>query len=390
METTTKMDQAGNLQANPQEDNNNEINVEETTSISEQPFFQTLNDSVENIKKQFEETTTSDDAVITYEQYNANITSTTNLINSPFVPIGYVWDKFLPQGELCLIYGDSASFKSTLARCILFAIAYGMDEYLGFKIDLPPERRKVCLVITEDSLRSIKTLIQMQAKYFEQFRTIENPVFDIISDCENGIIETLEKRLRDVSYSMIVEDTPQDDIVGSMNDNNVVRSYLNQLSSLGSKYNCTILGIHHKRKYTLDKAPTKEDLSGTRAFGDKPRSIFELRRVVDQEDCVYLTPMKNNYQENVFLKNSYKLILDKKTLTFTSVSEIVQSDRIHLSAKRQDNTKAISDTIIKLKAFNPNITQAEIAEILMDKFPDETFSQSKVSKFIRNIKNINN
>ena len=354
METTTKMDQAGNLQANPQEDNNNEINVEETTSISEQPFFQTLNDSVENIKKQFEETTTSDDAVITYEQYNANITSTTNLINSPFVPIGYVWDKFLPQGELCLIYGDSASFKSTLARCILFAIAYGMDEYLGFKIDLPPERRKVCLVITEDSLRSIKTLIQMQAKYFEQFRTIENPVFDI------------------------------------MNDNNVVRSYLNQLSSLGSKYNCTILGIHHKRKYTLDKAPTKEDLSGTRAFGDKPRSIFELRRVVDQEDCVYLTPMKNNYQENVFLKNSYKLILDKKTLTFTSVSEIVQSDRIHLSAKRQDNTKAISDTIIKLKAFNPNITQAEIAEILMDKFPDETFSQSKVSKFIRNIKNINN
>jgi len=365
-----------------------DINVEETTSISEQPFFQTITDSVEELKKGFKEPTPSDDIDVVSNNYDATITSALDLINSPTESINYVWEKLFPEGELCVIYGDSAGGKSMLARCILFAIAYGMEEYLGFKIDLPPERRKVCLVITEDSEKSIKTLLQKQAQYFEQFRTIDEPIFDVISSCEKGIVHTLQERIKDVLYSIIVVDTPQDDIEGSMNDNNVVRAYLNQLSSIGTKNNCTIVCIHHKTKYSNDRPPSKEDLSGTRAFGDKPRSVFEIRRHLEEDYSIYLTPVKANYEDNSFLRYSMKLIMDPKTLTFSFNNEYYPSNEIHLSVQKKDNTKAIKEKIIELRAFNPTMSQEKIAEILNEEFQDESFSQSKVSKIMNPTKKI--
>jgi len=390
METNKKMDEAAELHANSQENNENKINVEEMTSTSEKPFCQTITDDLEQCKKKLEESSATDDANSIYEKYQANISSALALINSPFQPISYIWEKFFPKGELCLIYGDSSCGKSMLLRCVLFAIAYGMEEYLGFKIDLPVEQRKVCLVITEDTEKSIKTLLQIQNRYFQQFKTIEEPVFDVISCCDDGVINTLQKRIEDVSYSIIGVDTPQDDIYGSMNDNNVVRDYLSKLSDIGAKHDCTMVCIHHKRKYTLDKAPSKEDLSGTRAFGDKPRSIFELRRHIDEDHSIFLTPIKANYEDDSFLKQSMKLKMNTKTLTFDFSGEYVPSCEIHLSTQRKDDTQAIKEKIIAYKFSNPTIKQIEIAELLREDYPDRKFSQSQVSYLIKEIKNQNN
>lgn len=375
------------ITANPQvsENKNNLINVEEATSISEQLFFQTMTNSVEEIEKGFKETSTCGDVNAMLEKYQACITPAWELINSPTESIAYLWDMFLPLGDLCLIYGDSGDFKSTLMRSILFAIAYGMDEYLGFKIDLTDEQRKVCLVITEDSPNSIKSLLQKQSKYFEQFRTIENPIFDVVHSCENGIIHTLQERMKDISYSAIVVDTPQDDL-GDMNSNSIVRNYLNQLSTLGVKYNCTVIPIHHKRKYTLDKAPSKEDLSGTRAFYDKPRSVFELRRHPDKDYVVYLTPVKSNFQDNEFLKYSYVLYVDPETLTFSSKGEKVLSSEIHILSEKKIETQSIEDKIIAYKLSNPKITQIQIVELLREEFPNRKINQPQVCNILKGLK----
>ena len=376
-----------NKHASSQKNNENTINVEEITSTSLNPFFQTITEDLEQCKKMFEESSATDDAVSVLEKYGANITSVIDLINTPYEPILYVWERFFPQGELCLIYGDSSCGKSMLMRCVAFAIAYGLTEYLGFKIGLPMDRRRVALAITEDGEHTTKTLLQKQNNYFEPLRTIDEPVFDLISCCEDGVIETLKKRMPDMNYDVVLVDTPQDDILGSMNDNNVVREYLNQLSLLASKYNTTMICIHHKRKYTLDKAPSKEDLSGTRAFGDKPRAIAEMRWHVDEDNAVYFTPIKANYEDNSFLKESFLFRMDTETLTFDYNGEKAPSNQIHLSSQKIDMTEAIKEKIIAYKFSNPTIRQTEIAELLREDFPDRKINQSQVSTILKSIKN---
>ena len=376
-----------NKHASSQENNENKINVEEMNSTSLNPFFQTITEDLEQCKKMFEESSATDDAVSVLEKYGANITSVIDLINTPYEPILYVWERFFPQGELCLIYGDSSCGKSMLMRCVAFAIAYGLTEYLGFKIGLPMDRRRVALAITEDGEHTTKTLLQKQNNYFEPLRTIDEPVFDLISCCEDGVIETLKKRMPDMNYDVVLVDTPQDDILGSMNDNNVVREYLNQLSLLASKYNTTMICIHHKRKYTLDKAPSKEDLSGTRAFGDKPRAIAEMRWHVDEDNAVYFTPIKANYEDNSFLKESFLFRMDTETLTFDYNGEKAPSNQIHLSSQKIDMTEAIKEKIIAYKFSNPTIRQTEIAELLREDFPDRKINQSQVSTILKSIKN---
>jgi RecA-family ATPase len=345
----------------------------------------------DDIQKEFEkmqkEAESSEaEEIDTNDEFGAKISSVTELINSPFEPIQYVWDKFFPRGELCVIYGDSSCGKSTNIRCLAFAIAYGMKEYLGFDIGLEDDERRVGLAITEDNERNTKSLLQKQNVFFEPFRTIENPVFDVISCCENGVVDTLNKLMPTKKYNVIFIDTPQDDILGSMNDNNVVREYLNKLSLIAAKYDCAIICIHHKRKYTLDKAPSKEDLSGTRAFCDKPRAVVEMRWHVDEPNAVWLTPIKANYESQEFLKESYLLRMDTETLTFTHNGEKALSNTIHMSVHKKDMTEDIKEKIVQYRHENPTIRQTEIAELLREDFPDRKINQSQVSKIIKQLK----
>lgn len=349
-----------------------------------QEALEKMQQEIESEKADEIEQETEADAL--YKKYAGKISSIIDLINSPYEPIPFVWDKFIPQGELFIVYGDASCGKSMLMRCLGFAIAYGLTEYLGFKIDLPIDKRRVAIAITEDGEFTTKKLLQKQNLYFEPLKQIENPVFDLISCCEDGVIETLKKRLPDVNYDVIIVDTPQDDILGSMNDNNVVRVYLNQLSFLSSKYNTTMIGIHHKRKYTLDKAPSREDLSGTRAFGDKPRGIAEMRWHVNEPNSVWLTPVKASYVENEFLKESYLLKMNEETLTFDYKGVTAPSDQIHLSSQKKDMSEAIKERIISYKLSNPTIKQTEIAELLREDFPDRKINQSQVSTILKSLK----
>ena len=323
------------------------------------------------------------------ENYKARISSVVDLINLPRVEIKFIWGKFFPVGELAVIYGDSSCGKSMLLKNLAFAIAFGLDSYLGFDIELPMDKRRVAYIVTEDSEYNTTPVLQMQNEYFKQVQNIETPVFDIISCCESGVIETLKKCMPDKKYDVIILDTPQDDIEGSMNDNNIVRAYLNSLSLITSMYNCSVICIHHKRKYTLDKEPSKEDLSGTRAFCDKPRAVVEMRWHLDIPNAVWFTPIKANYQPNDFLKTSYLFNLIPETRTFEFNGVTSQKDKIHLSSVRNDKNNAIKDKIIEYKKSNPKIRQIEIAEMLREDFPDRKINQSQVSNILKTIKEEN-
>ena len=370
-----------------QENNESTINVEEVTSTSLNPFFQTITEDLEQCKKMFEESSATDDAVSILEKYGANITSLQDMLSSEDMEIQYVIEKLKPRGEISMIYGGSGAGKSMVERCFLFAVAYGMSEYLGFKIDLPVEERKVCLIITEDTERSMRTLLKRQAQYFEQFRTIESPVLDVISSVEDETVKVLEKRLQEVNYSLIVIDTPQDEMVGSINDSTIIRQYFKGIALLAEKYNIAITVVHHKRKYTGDKEPSKEDLSGSQALNARPRVIYEFRENVNNPNYRNLTPVKANYESYEFLNTSYVYEMNPETLTFSDTGLRVPSDQVGMDTHKLDINARIMDKIKEYKHTNPKILQKEVLELLNEEFPEERINQSKVSRLMKKIQN---
>ncbi len=358
---------------------NNEVQSLESTNCLATPLSNEVeeNNKIDNIEAEKAE------RKLQIEKYGARISSIDTILNSEECNISYVIDKLKPRGELSMIYGGSGEGKSMLERCYLLAIAYGLTEYLGFKIDLPPEDRKVCLIITEDSEKSIRTLLKKQASYFEQFRTIENPVFDIISSVEDNISNVLKKRLEEVNYSVVVIDTPQDDIEGSMNDNNVIRQYLKSICNLAEEYDFALTIIHHKRKYTGDKEPSKEDLSGSQALNAKPRCIYELRENVNNPNYRNLTPVKANYESNEFLKTSIVIEMNPETLTFSDTGLRVPSDQVGMDTHKLDINAKIVEKIKGYKLSNPKIKQKEIIELLNEEFPKEKIDQPRVSRIMK-------
>jgi len=358
---------------------NNEVQSLESTNCLATPLSNEVEETnkIDNIEAEKAE------RKLQIEKYGARISSIDTILNSEECNISYVIDKLKPRGELSMIYGGSGEGKSMLERCNLLAIAYGLTEYLGFKIDLPPEDRKVCLIITEDSEKSIRTLLKKQASYFEQFRTIENPVFDIISSVEDNISNVLKKRLEEVNYSVVVIDTPQDDIEGSMNDNNVIRQYLKSICNLAEEYDFALTIIHHKRKYTGDKEPSKEDLSGSQALNAKPRCIYELRENVNNPNYRNLTPVKANYESYEFLKTSIVIEMNPETLTFSDTGIRMASDQVHVSLQKSELNEKIIQKIQEYRNVNLNIKQSQIVELLRDEFPGLKINQSRVCRLMK-------
>lgn len=358
---------------------NNEVQSLESTNCLATPLSNEVEETnkIDNIEVEKAE------RKLQIEKYGARISSIDTILNSEECNISYVIDKLKPRGELSMIYGGSGEGKSMLERCFLLAIAYGLTEYLGFKINLPKEDRKVCLIITEDSEKSIRTLLKKQASYFEQFRIIENPVFDIISSVEANISDVLKKRLEEVSYSFVVIDTPQDDIEGSMNDNNVIRQYLKNICNLAEEYDFALTIIHHKRKYTGDKEPSKEDLSGSQALNAKPRCIYELRENVNNPNYRNLTPVKANYESYEFLKTSIVIEMNPETLTFSDTGIRMASDQVHVSLQKSELNEKIIQKIQEYKNVNLNIKQSQIVELLRDEFPGLKINQSRVCRLMK-------
>lgn len=346
-------------------------------------LYPPMQKAFEEMQKEIQDSEEVEININCIEKYGAKITTLDTILNSEDIEIEYAVDKLKPRGEISMIYGGSGVGKSMVERCFLFAIAYGLNEYLGFKINLPQDDRKVCLIITEDTEKSLRSLIKKQAAYFEQFRTIENPVFDVISSVEDEIVKVLDKRFQEVKYSVVVIDTPQDEISGSTNDSTIIRQYFKGISLLAEKNNTAFTVVHHKRKYTGDREPSKEDLSGSQALNALPRSIYEFRENVNNQNYRNLTPVKNNYQSQEFLNTSYVFEMNTDNLTFSDTEIRVPSDQVGMDTHKLLINNKIVEKIKEYRLTNPKIKQKKIIELLNEEFPKDNIDQPRVSRLMK-------
>ena len=83
--------------------------------------------------------------------------------NRDFKEIEYVVDKLIPRGSLCALAGESDTGKSSLLRQLAVSLAYGDEDFIGFKLN--GTCRNVLYVSTEDGEQATSVWLN---KYFDK------------------------------------------------------------------------------------------------------------------------------------------------------------------------------------------------------------------------------
>ena len=212
-------------------------------------------------------------------------------------------EPILPRVGLAALVGTSDSGKSTLLRGLAMAVASGREDWLGF--GLKPIFRSAIYVSTEDDASAVGVLMQRQLEELgapkEAFASL-----DFIFEVDN-LIENLDKMLEDKPRDMVVVDAFADLYTGPMNENNRVRSFLNQFSQLAIKHSVLIIFLHHTGKRTESLTPSKHNAIGSQGFEAKMRIMMELRPDPREHDLRHLCIVKGNYLASEYKHDSFVL-----------------------------------------------------------------------------------
>jgi RecA-family ATPase len=279
-------------------------------------------------------------------------------------------EPILPRVGLAALVGTSDSGKSTLLRGLAMAVASGSKEYLGFA--LRPKHRSAIYISTEDDASAVGVLMQRQLEELgtpkEAFASLDF-VFEI-----DSLVENLDQMLEDRPRDLVVVDAFADLYTGPMNENNRVRSFLNQFSQLAIKHSVLILFLHHTGKRTEMLNPSKHNAIGSQGFEAKMRIMMELRPDPTQYDLRHLCIVKGNYLPAEYKHDSFELRFTD-TLNFEATGARVPFAALKERTERDDE---MDEKIILARAMREEgKTLQEIAEVLGYK------SHSSISDIIK-------
>lgn len=138
----------------------------------------------------------------------------------------------------------------------------------------------------------------------------------------NNVISELDSRLTNRPADLVVVDCFSDLYMGSMNESNQVRMFLNQYSQLANRHQCLVIFLHHCGKRTEKFMPSKHNLLGSQAFEAKMRLVLELRNDLTDITFKHLCCVKGNYLSAEYKTESIKLQFSQ-FLTFRETGERV-------------------------------------------------------------------
>lgn len=288
------------------------------------------------------------------------------LLNRNILEIPSLLEPLLPKVGLACLAGSSDTGKSAFLRQLSMAVSAGQLTFLGMR--LCSSHHSAIYVSTEDDETANAYLIGRQNKQLGLSPTALRGL-RFIFDCENVVAE-LDKRLTAHPADLVVVDCFSDLYMGSMNESNQVRLFLNQYSQLANRHQCLVIFLHHCGKRTEHFMPSKHNLLGSQAFEAKMRLVLELRSDVADVTYKHLCCVKGNYLSADYKTESIKLQFSS-FLTFTETGERVPFE--NLVPISSDN-EVKYETIMQLK--EDGLTLDEIAKKVG--YSDK----SGVSKFI--------
>lgn len=267
----------------------------------------------------------------TYRKYLVN---GYDMLNSSAEEMECLLHPILPRSGVAALVGSSDSGKSTLLRGLAMAVASGRSSYLGF--ELRPKHRSALYIATEDDASAVSVLMQRQIEELgiakESFASL-----DFIFEVEN-LVANLDKLLEERPRDLVIVDAFADLYSGPLNENNRVRSFLNQFSQLAVKHSTLIIFLHHTGKRTETLAPSKHNAIGSQGFEAKMRLMMELRPDPERHDIRHLCIVKGNYLSDDYKHDSFVLRFTSG-LNFEATGERVPFGLIRERSDEEDDPR---------------------------------------------------
>jgi len=384
---------------------NNDNEFDNSDSFDVNKFLEELNYGTEPIgflKKNtpIKETALVENEIIidftpTSETNNKNFSGSKNsglkLFNNVNEEIPKLLEPIFPKKGLISLVGSSDTGKSTLLRQLSISIAFGLDEFLGYKLNT--NTRNVIYVSTEDDAVSVGHTLKKQViglfkeKHVDILDNLNHIkfIFDSNTDLKNpsNILSQINDDLNLIGADLVIIDAFTDVFNGDLNSSTKVREFLHKFSVLADYHNCLFLILHHTGKRTEKFTASKDNVLGSQAFEAKMRALFELKRVSNNESKRSLVVTKGNYLSSSIKKEAKILTFDEDNLLFYFDGETVLNSQTSKSYKivNPDKSKLIP-IIEKLHSEKKSLRQIE--KIL--KSQGFEISKSTVSNYLNEMK----
>ena len=275
--------------------------------------------------------------------------------------IDYLVDKLIPRGTLCALVGESDTGKSSLLRQLGVSIAYGDENFLGFK--LSGKCRNVLYVSTEDGEMGTSVWLN---KHFGG-DSVNN---DFLSKLKfafstDNIVRNLKESVVRECIDLIIVDSYADLFSGSMNNSNEVRAFLHQYASIASEYGVTVIFLHHTKKSSAGHKPNKNNILGSQGFEAKMRSVMMLTKDAKDSSLRHLCVVKNNYIDEANKNSSYVLKFNNH-LSFENtgdrviLDELGEEDYIGYARKLKEEGKTLREIEEKLREEGYEVSKSSL------------------------------
>lgn len=251
-----------------------------------------------------------------------NEVNATQLMSESHAGIACLVEPFFQKVGMACLAGSSDTGKSAILRQLAEDICAGADEHLGFPIHAT--HRSVIYVSTEDGRDATRHLLHTQTqKYRDRDLSSLRFIFEY-----DDLIGTLHRNLTKKPADMVVIDCFADVYGGDLKDTQKIREFLKPFQQLSEDHQCLILFLHHTGKRTEELLPSKNNLLGGQGFEAKMRLVIELRKEPARDNHRHLCLVKGNYLPESDKKQSYVLLFDTDTLTFSRTTERTPFDKL--------------------------------------------------------------
>ena len=271
------------------------------------------------------------------------------LKNQEIKEVDYLLDKLIPRGTLCSLVGESDTGKSSLLRQLAVSIAYGDNSFIGFKLN--DQCRNVVYVSTEDGEMNTGVWLNKHfGKDTVDHEALTQLKFLFITE---NLYENLKEVIKNNCVDLLIIDSYADIFEGSMNDSNIVRSFLTKYNELANMYGVTIIFLHHTKKSSEGARPNKNSILGSQGFEAKMRSVMMLTKDKDDDTLRHLCVVKNNYLPEKDKKLSYVLRFNEN-LSFEATGKRVDfndldnPEYMELAKELRNEGKSLRDIVDEL------------------------------------------